>query len=293
MKNSISLTISALSALLISACIEPISLSKLPSYTERITLNSRLSNTDVITLELSQSTNAYMLNSPSLLENASIVFKEDGIEKAVTYNLFSKKYESAITAKPGSRYTVTASHTNFPIISAEAVMPSLIVNKNVKLVINGGLDQTGTLSDLISVTWKDPAGVSNYYKIDFKYYSQTLGQFVAFDYEVGDPVLTSGETLKLNDGSFIFNDLLFDGKSKTLSAVAPFGLVSPGSDYKYLIELSNLSEAYYKYVATLQRYRDSQDFDQGLLDEPVVVFTNINNGLGIFAGMTIEKDTLR
>lgn len=280
-------------SLFIGACIEPISLSKLPSYTERITLNSRLSNTENVVFALTGSTNAYLVNSPSLLENATVVFKEDGVEKPVVYNPFTKKYESQIAAKPGSRYTVTASHSNYPVISAEAVMPSVIAEKNVNLIINGGIDKSGTPSDLISITWKDPAGQSNYYKIDFKYYSQTIGQFVAFDYDVSDPVLTGGDAIKLNDGSFIFNDELFNGKSKTLSAVAPFGLVSPGSDYKYLIELSNLSEAYYRYVATLQRYRDSQDFGQGLLDEPVVVFTNVSNGLGIFAGITVNKDTLR
>lgn len=279
--------------LVLGSCIEPISLSKLPAYTERITLNSKLSNTENITFALTGSTNAYLLNAPGLLENAVIIFKEDGVEKPVTFNPFTKKYETNFVAKPGSRYTVTASHSNYPVVNATAQMPGTIIDKNVNLQINGGIDQSGTPSDKMSITWKDPAGTRNYYKVDFKYYSQTAGDFIAFDYEVSDPVLTGGEAIKLNDGSFIFSDELFEGKTKTLSAVAPFGIVQPGSEYKYLIELSNLSEEYYRYIATLQRYRDSQDFAQGFLDEPVVVFTNVTNGLGIFAGITTGKDTLR
>jgi hypothetical protein len=275
----------------VSACIEPVDLKKLPAYSEKTVINGSLNNIKNLEFSLSKSAYAYNSDNPGSLDNPTITLLEDNVPMSVSYDPVNSKYFANSKPKPGSTYFIGVASKN-GFASSSAKMPSQFTGSS-KLVLNGGVDQTGIPSDLILITWNDNGAENNYYKINFYYYSDLAEEFVLFEFETTDQVLLSNETIKTNDGGYIFKDDLFNGKTKTLSAVPSFGLTSPTAPYKYLIQLTNMSEEYYKYLTTLQRYRDAQDFSTGLFSEPVVVFNNITNGLGIWAGTTMTSDTLR
>lgn len=275
----------------VSACVQPIDLKKLPAYSEKTVINGGLNNLSNLEFSISKSAYAYSVNKPGSVKSADITLLEDGVPLSVTYDPVNSKYFANSKPKPGSTYYIQVASENGTAI-ASAKMPSPFTGSS-KLVLNGGIDQTGVPSDLVSISWNDNGAENNYYKINFYYYSELAQAFVPFSFATTDQVLLSNETIKTNDGGYIFKDDVFNGKSKTLSAVPSFGLTSSTAPYKYLIELRNMSEEYYKYLTTLQRYRDAQDFSTGLFSEPIVVFNNINNGLGIWAGTTMASDTLK
>lgn len=278
--------------LLVSSCIEPIDIDSLPQYVNKITINSELNNQEKISIKLSNSTNAYKSQTPASITDATIVFRENGNLKFLTYNPTTTAYEGDFIPQAGNTYNISIQHPNFPAVSSQVQIPEAHQNKQVALVINGGIDATGVPSDLLSVTWKDNPNLTNYYEVRFTYYSETVQMFIPFEYQTIDPVLTGNSALKTNNGGYIFDDRLFNGQLKTLSAVAPFGLVGPGSTYKYQIELKSLSEDYFKYLTTLQLFRDEQDFNTGIFENPIVVHSNVSGGLGIFGGQFVSRDTL-
>ncbi len=278
--------------LLVSSCIEPIDIDSLPQYVNKITINSELNNQEKISIQLSNSTNAYKSQTPASISDATIVFRENGNLKFLTYNPTTTAYEGDFIPQAGNTYNISIQHPNFPAVSSQVQIPEAHQNKQVALVINGGIDATGVPSDLLSVTWKDNPNLTNYYEVRFTYYSETVQMFIPFEYQTIDPVLTGNSALKTNNGGYIFDDRLFNGQLKTLSAVAPFGLVGPGSTYKYQIELKSLSEDYFKYLTTLQLFRDEQDFNTGIFENPIVVHSNVSGGLGIFGGQFVSRDTL-
>ena len=275
----------------LAACQDPIDLKKLPSYTEKSVINGSLNNLSNIEFSLSKSAYAYNTSSPGRINSPVIIVLEDGQPLSVSYDPVNSKYFTNSRPKPGSTYFISVESENATAL-ASTKMPNAFSGSS-KLVINGGIDQTGVPSDLISISWTDNGAENNYYKINFYYYSELAQTFVPFSYSTTDQVLLSTETIKTNDGGYVFKDDLFNGKSKTLSAVPSFGLTSPTAPYKYLIQLRNMSEEYYKYLTTLQRFRDAQDFGNGLFSEPIVVYSNINNGLGIWAGTSMVSDTLK
>jgi hypothetical protein len=275
----------------VSACIQPIDLKKLPAYAEKTVINGSLNNLIFMEFSLSKSAYAYNTSSPGKLKSPIVTLLEDNIPLNVLYDPVNTKYFTNSKPKPGSTYFISVNSENGTAI-ASATMPSTFAGTS-KLVINGGIDQTGIPSDLISISWNDNGSKNNYYKINFFYYSELAKTFIPFSFTTTDQVLLSNETIKTNDGGYIFKDNLFNGKAIKLSAVPSFGLTSPTAPYKYLIQLNNMSEDYYKYLTTLQRFRDAQDFGTGLFTEPIVVFSNINNGLGIWAGSSMTSDTLR
>jgi hypothetical protein len=50
-----------------------------------------------------------------------------------------------------------------------------------------------------------------------------------------------------------------------------------------------LSEEYYRYFKSIDNYKQQQ----GPFSEPSAVFTNIKGGLGICAGASVIKDTIK
>ena len=80
----------------------------------------------------------------------------------------------------------------------------------------------------------------------------------------------------------IFTNTLFKGAEYTLSFYVeyPDFLNNDEYDKGYLeIALQRISFDLYKYYLSVQRYRYLQDYQ---MNEPVKIFTNISNGLGIF-----------
>jgi hypothetical protein len=57
-----------------------------------------------------------------------------------------------------------------------------------------------------------------------------------------------------------------------------------------LTELRSISKEYYDYQTSLNEYWNA---DGNPFAQPVQVFTNIENGFGIFAGFGKSSDTLR
>lgn len=279
--------------LIVSACEEPADLTKLGKYEGKIVIHSALDNLEPAAISVTYSVDAYKNYSPGLLRDAVIRFYENGTERTLVFDTAGQKYITDIVPKPGNSYNITVEKSGFKTASADCVMPSLLQNKSVALIPEGGIDETGQKSDLLKISWNDVNAEKNYYKINFFYYSELIQEFVPFDYVVTDPSLKAYDAKKTIDGGFLFSDNLFNGRTKELTAVPPFGLVVGNTTYKYLIQLRNISEAYYQYETTLQDYRDSKDFGGDPLGGAVVIYSNITNGLGIFAGTVLESDTLK
>lgn len=80
---------------------------------------------------------------------------------------------------------------------------------------------------------------------------------------------------------FVVTDRLFDGKSYSWSGTTG-NLVLDAGRNELLLIASSLSEDYYEYLRTLER----NEFYDPLTEEPFPMYTNVNGGLGVFAGYT-------
>jgi len=88
----------------------------------------------------------------------------------------------------------------------------------------------------------------------------------------------------------LFNDDLFNNKEKTLRVeMQKSNLYTEYDSLDLTIELFSLSYDAYMYFATSQE----QMYAGGPFSEPVVVYNNINEGYGIFAGYSISKNIIR
>jgi hypothetical protein len=285
--------LSLIALITISACDREIPFADLPEFEEKLVLNAELNNQQPISIEASSSASAYVNKEAEVLEGVNIVLLKGNQEIPLIYDGFFKRYISTEIPAAGVSYTVRASYPGLISVTSNAQIPSTLQEKNATYIIDGGTDNNGNTSDLLKVSFRDRANENNYYKLNFYYFSVTLGEWLPFDFNTDDPSLNAPETVSTADGGFVVSDQLFNGQLKEFVAVPPAGLVFNNPDEKYLIQLRVLSEDYYRYFVSLAAFKEQIDDPANLFNDGIVVHSNVNGGLGIFAGTWLESDTLR
>jgi len=158
---------------------------------------------------------------------------------------------------------------------------------------------------------KDPAVEKNFYRLSILYnevFEKDTNQIVNkyyVDFNIqGVSNETSGSSLiSLIGGEEqkefqVFSDELFDGKDivirfkmKQYLFEIPEGYENPTpTNISYLVNLQSLSHPSYLYVKTKEA---SEDVVNELFSEPVQIYSNIENGIGIFGALTNNKWVVR
>lgn len=285
----------ALAALLFTACsdLDTINPKDLGDYTEKLTVNGVVSSGDIIKLNITGSTSSIDSFLPVSITDAQVTIALNGTNQTAIYDPFENMYVLNQTLNEGDEIRLDARRTGYPNVNATVYIPQSI-SANSSFTPNGGLDTAGIPSDLIEVEFTDDPSADNYYRINLYYYNTTLGEFIPMSFSVNDPSFTEFNSLKLNDASLLFTDELFNGQTKKISTVAPFGLVLSNPGDKYLVVLESVNEDLYRYYTTLQRARDAREGNfSSAFNNVAVIHSNINNGLGILGATYAERDTLR
>ncbi|MDC1395519.1 DUF4249 domain-containing protein [Bacteroidia bacterium] len=271
----------------LSGCFtDTIQPNELLDYQHRMVVNAVVTAGEPVLLELTSSEPAIDSTLPMAIEDAIIEITTLGGVESMPYDIFNEYYKSSSSFVAGESINIIVSHPSFPNASSTISLPKAI-NSSGLMIEDGGIDTGGLAGDLLQVTLKDQGGINNYYKIRISYLNQTLGQWIPINFDKKDPSLADYNSYLLNDAGVLFSDELFDGQTKTISIVAPSGIVAGNSGDKYKIELSSISTDLYKYYSSLQRARDAKaNGFQGSFNNAVVIHSNISRGLGILGAQT-------
>lgn len=89
---------------------------------------------------------------------------------------------------------------------------------------------------------------------------------------------------------YLLSDSDFNGQTKTIN-VELDGYSYTADKYHYLVvELFHISKEYYNYYKTLQTQGSTQD---DIFAEPIQIYTNIDGGLGVFAGASLSTQYIK
>lgn len=227
--------------------------------------------------------------SADLVENAKVeLFKND-----VLLTTFSKKNQSGFhfanlsspLKQDGATYRLRVSAPGFESIEAIQQMPSAVkidtVTYRPQVKLTDPNDPlTYTTKDEFFIEFQDPPSEKNFYVAEGFYYEKTgrdsFLQYLNF-YSL-DPLSVSNY---LSDQSF--NGKKGGWRQHTYSTGKPSGS-------QYTIYLASLSEAYYLYYQSLNRYWNATD---NPFAEPVVLYTNVKNGYGLFSMGTFRSYTFK
>jgi hypothetical protein len=183
-----------------------------------------------------------------------------------------------------------------------------------QIIVPFSCDGCNILKDvhlICNIEFADPDNETNYYlfsmlkvykRYNFKY-ALTLG-FLCDD-PIVEEKLTSqvGNSLSSNPlGGIAFSDKTINGQKCNFTVTIggidlglPFYNDDPDTNdpdnhkKSVYFRLYSITEEYYKYLQTLNKY--SKNYGNPLSD-PVLVYSNVTGGYGIFAGAAVSSDSL-
>ena len=186
--------------------------------------------------------------------------------------------------KSGSTYEIRAEHPDYSVVSAIQRMPEDFTVDSARIKRSAITGQFGDKFDLLDVFLQDQPGVRNYYEVvistlyyDTSYDPSTgnydtirVFEYALYPEDFSDPNVVYGVK-----GSGLISDQFFDGQAYKFQAK-----IYAGSGSLLTVRVRNVTEEYYKWSRSYQAKYESED---NPLVEPVSVFNNLTNGLGIFS----------
>lgn len=228
------------------------------------------------------------------IPNAKVLIYEDGVLKDSMVYFFADDFYLSTNNQwiAGKTYKTIVSAPGLTTVEGSDIMPDKIVPvsltkiEKARTFLIPEYSNQPVLCDEVKLVFDDPPGIENYYQFnfDFKDTSQqgwnyfysiiTLENNIETDY---DDDFDPGASGLLKYGPLYLKDKDFNGQRKTLQFYVPH---IEGKSALIEFSLTNMSNNYYQYTRSFQRYSNTQG---NPFTEPVQVFSNIKNGAGIFA----------
>ncbi|MBL7812570.1 MAG: DUF4249 domain-containing protein [Bacteroidetes bacterium] len=253
----------------------------------RLVVNALINDKDQLSISVSNTVGIRENTKPGPLQGATVRVKDQfGNSTPFSFNLATNRYEGGIVAQAGRYYRVEVSAPGYTDVWAELTMPQPGSFQKSNWRDSTGLDSFNFPTGTLTVNLNDPGGQSNYYRITILYWDIISAEWKSLSPATNDAELEQ-DGIPTDDGGYVISDRTFNGKKRSFGFITPFGY--SGQTPKFLVITESLSEEYYKYFKSLRDYQNPG----GVFTEFTPVFSNVKNGVGVWAGSTIFRDTIQ
>ncbi len=275
---------------------------ELPGQEPRMVLNALLEPSDTLKVFLTKSRGVLEGRDYEyefdLVEGADVYLKDQEgqifplgyIDRSRPYETDAFYYLSGHEFLDDQTYEIVAEKEKFPIISSKQKLPNKIKIKSIDMI---NLGPTGGSEDHnlfeVKVKFDDPPG-RDYYEISGRIYGSdilvsegdTSLHFYSSDL-YPQPVNPVYQKDFLMRNVLLFDDILLKGSESEMVFRTS---IRRNIDLEVTIGLSHVSESYYLFYDTA----DLQQYNRGdFLSQPVLVYNNVTNGLGIFKSRNTDQ----
>ncbi|HOZ30246.1 MAG TPA: DUF4249 domain-containing protein [Bacteroidales bacterium] len=312
MKQTIVISIIVLLIVLGISCEKTIEID-LDDAKIRLVVNAELNPDSTIKVNVTRSRH--------ILDNAEIEAVSDAVVKLFEDDVFigNLTYESrgfyTINYKPiiGKKYKVEVTHDKYDDVYGLTEIPNPVGIHSIDTIKT--FSEWGDEIYNFSININDPAGQKNYYMISMrnKYiYEYWDPEMIVYDtVQNGDTIvvnITYGGNVTVeddqivwfesddmiidaqvyNNNSVVFSDELFSGDQYSLK-LNVYKYSFYGDTNLVYIDLFSISQEYYKYLVSFSKHQDASGDP---FSEPVIVFTNIVEGIGILGSSAVSTDSV-
>lgn len=237
--------------------------------------------------------------SERLVTAANVELLSDGrVIDRLPFLQGERVYASEKPLQAGRSYSLRVSAPGFETVHASDILPEMIPTSVVSYHLETSDSDHGELGVieitdlLIKLQIQDPPDEENWYQIRViapdrrgrydKHFS-TRDASIVTDNRIEDPVLEGVEPFVGTEP--FFKDVLFDGESHEIELSLTHFEIESSQERKIWLQIRHISEVYYRHLrsALLQKTTDDNPFA-----EPVRIYSNIENGYGIFAGYSVR-----
>lgn len=288
--------------LLMVSCEKEANIS-LSNVEDKVVVFSTFTPDQLFTLQLSKSKSLFSDSSFESLESAEIqICKGENCELLgppdiiggsdnIKLNFTTRNFQPQIDVPYSLKLKVEGISGE---ISANASVPKVIplahvaVGTSTEIPSDESSDDTKRYETKVSLSFDDPVGTDNYYQVNFyQIVDLTNGNLDGDTATLASVAYSSIDTDLVNlrnvtDDGILIDGKNFDGLTKDL-LFRPIFEFNPNTETpsRIKIELRSVSKEYFDYYSSVYR-QINQGSDPFI--QPAQIVSNINNGLGIFAG---------
>ena len=302
MKNLLPLLL-IFSALTLSNCTKEIEFDA-QDIAPRIVVNSLFTNDSIWAAHISRSVGVLETTSYTTIDDANVnIFDANANLVTTLTHQGNGLYTSptGLTPQANQSYTIEASASGYESVNASNSIPSAVPIYQLDTVTSTNSDGETILE--ATITFQDPPNISNYYMLEVYVTGTWINEGEQDTIEIREPLQISCDDInvetvnRFNFGGFentylylMLKDQNFDGENYSLT----FSVINYAElkdlDLFGEIRLVNTSEEYFNYLKSFNMYQQTIN---NPFATPVQVYSNINNGMGIFAGGTLTSWTVQ
>ena len=300
-------------AILFFSCQKELEI-KLPDFEQKTVVNCLFSTDTNFVLNLSHSISSNDSVKVDIENAKCYLFSENVLIDSLSY-ISDGFYKSNIKPEQGKYYELKVISTDFDEVSSNSYIPATPQILDIEQqdfavpppVYSSDVSDNLPLNKL-SITFFDDANVDNYYELKIlikRFWDNNHGiekQRALYLYSYDD-VIRNEDILDYNPHLFVFNDSLFNGQTKTIDFLYKQSWIGFGSGqgvvsyyygrYRLYYKFRSISKEMYNYRKSLIKHVYNQPttgFEA--FGDPVSMYSNIKNGLGVFAGYTEVFDSI-
>lgn len=273
---------------------------ELPGQEPRLVMNALLEPSDTVRVYLTKSKGILEGKENEgfeLVKDGQVFLKtEEGailplgfIDKSRPFEPNAFYYLAGYDFKVNEQYEILAERAGYEGISGQVQFPEHVEIKELTYK-NLGPDLSSESSDLLEFSLKfDDLPYANFYELTGRFYGKSTIQensFYSSDM-YPRPVNPAYDRDSRTLNGILFDDILLTGDDSEMV----FRVSMPKDyDMEVTIKLSHVSESYFRYEETV----GLQGYNRGdFLSQPVLVYNNIQNGMGILKARNMDQRVLK
>lgn len=197
------------------------------------------------------------------------------------FTAFTRGYYADTMSAPdaGRTYTLKVNKEGFKPVTAKTKIPQPVQPQSAELIPNGKATSGGQKQHLIKINFKDRIAQKNFYAVKLENNRDTTSSRSFIPLSSDDPAVT----IK-SEGKLLLKDDLFEGNGYTLSASVDRSYDATKLRKYGEVTLRTVSESYFEYRRKLTLQIQNQSDFGPFNNEAVQIYSNVDNGYGVFAG---------
>ena len=268
---------------------------ELPKHKPMIVVNSICNPDKPWELNVSLSKGILDDDKIEILNKAKIEILGNGNPVSTFNHYYNGTYKSQ-GAKPKVNidYKLRVTSEKYGTVTSNCLIPEPVKIESV--TTDTLLNKYGNKELELSITFTDTPNKKNFYSLNIlrieNYNSKTYYNPESFSsndllFGSNENVIFEGPDKRFRGNEAFFDDSIIDGeKYKVKVSVELFGYRRDADKQKFEVVLNSLTKSYYQYHKSKKLQRETKD---NPFAEPVIVYSNIKNGLGIFVGYSSSK----
>lgn len=231
------------------------------------------------------------ITASKFVADTNMYYINDAIVNLYSDGVFSEQlqldslgwYSSVLKAKVGIEYKVEVKHYNYENIFAKTTIPEKPIIDTCEFFYDFGPFTEGYDGSKITISLSDIQNQDNFYYIKGIFLN---GMFITLSKPLDAVLLSEKELIN----GYLFTDNLFKNTQHDL--VLHISRANRDTFF-YDIKIQTVTEDFYKFYNSwtdyqYARYNNYFDFNT----EPIEVYSNVQNGYGIFYGYNEKKYTI-